>query len=63
MQQIRDLERKIEKARRLLHEESEAYQDSQNEYLQGLESTMNDKAQQRSVCLALAVCLSSWFYL
>ena len=51
MQQIRDLERKIEKARRLLHEETEAYQDGQNEYLQGLESTMNDKAQQRSVCL------------
>ena len=55
MQQIRDLERKIEKARRLLHEEAEAYQDSQNEYLQGLESTMNDKAQQRSVCLSLPV--------
>ena len=63
MQQIRDLERKIEKARRLLHEEAEAYQDSQNEYLQGLESTMNDKAQQRSVCQVLAVCLSGWFYL
>ena len=62
MQQIRDLERKIEKARRLLHEEAEAYQDSQNEYLQGLESTMNDKAQQRSVCLALPMFLSIDIY-
>ena len=57
MQQIRDLERKIEKARRLLHEEAEAYQDSQNEYLQGLESTMNDKAQQRSVRPFIPACV------
>ena len=49
MHQIRVLERKIEKARRSLQEEADAYQDSQNEYLQGLESTMNDKAQTRWV--------------
>lgn len=47
LQQIRELERKLEKTRQMLNEEEEVHNDLQSEYLQGLESTMNDKAQQR----------------
>ena len=41
------LEQKIEKKRQQLVEEEESYQETQTLYLQGLESTMNDKAQQK----------------
>eukprot|EP00731_Ephydatia_muelleri_P010513 Em0005g1099a len=45
LQQVKELEKKLEKAKAQLHEEEESCHEYKNEYVQEMESTMNDKAQ------------------
>ena len=45
LQQVKELEKKLEKTKAQLHEEEESCHEYKNEYVQEMESTMNDKAQ------------------